>query len=315
MEAIDFRGYTETEKLEIALRYLLPRQRRQSGLLEDQLSVEDDAIREIVASYTREAGVRNLERELGQISRKAARRIAGGDAAAISVGADDLRDFLGQPKVHPEEKLDEDTVGVATGMYYTPAGGDIMLVESSVTKGKEDLVLTGQLGDVMKESARAALTYARTHPHALGIDEERLREHEIHVHVPAGAVPKEGPSAGIPMAVSLVSALGGHPVRHDIAMTGEITLTGRVMPIGGLKEKVLGAYRAGIREIVIPAENEGDLEELPDQVREACSFHLVNSLDQVMRLALRDLDGGVAADGDQEGDEREARSEATAPTA
>ncbi|MFW6193745.1 MAG: endopeptidase La, partial [Gemmatimonadota bacterium] len=293
MEAIEFRGYTEAEKLQIARRYLLPRQRRQAGLLEDQLEVTDDAIREIVASYTREAGVRNLERELGQIARKAARRIAAGEEDAVTVGDDDLRDFLGQPKVHPEEKLEDDTVGVATGMYYTPAGGDIMLVESSVMRGKEDLVLTGQLGDVMKESGRAALTYARTHSGALGIDEERLRDHEIHVHVPAGAVPKEGPSAGVAMAVSLVSALSGHPVRHDVAMTGEITLTGRVMPVGGLKEKVLGAFRAGIREVVVPAENEGDLEELPEQVREACRFHLVESLDEVLSIALRGVDAGA----------------------
>ncbi len=286
MEAIEFRGYTEAEKLEIARRYLLPRQRRRSGLLEEQLEITEDAIREIVASYTREAGVRNLERELGQISRKAARRVAGEEAETVTVTAEDLRDFLGQPKVHPEEKLEEDTVGVATGMYYTPAGGDIMLVESSVMRGKEDLVLTGQLGDVMKESARAALTFARTHAASLGIAEEAIEGREIHVHVPAGAVPKEGPSAGIPMAVSLVSALSGRPVRHDVAMTGEITLTGRVMPIGGLKEKVLGAYRAGIRHVLLPADNEGDLEDLPDQVRESCEFTFVTSLDEVMRIAL-----------------------------
>ncbi len=299
MEAIEFRGYTEAEKLQIARRYLVPRQRRRSGLLEDQLSIEDGAIREIVASYTREAGVRNLERELAQIARKAARRVAAGEADTLTVGADDLRDFLGQPKVHPEEKLEEDTVGVATGLYYTPAGGDIMLVETSVMRGKDDLVLTGQLGDVMKESARAALTYARTHAETLDIPEERLRDHEFHIHVPAGAVPKEGPSAGTAMAASLVSALSGHPVRHDVALTGEITLTGRVMPIGGLKEKVLGAYRAGIRKVALPAENEGDLEDLPDQVREETEFVLVDSLDEVMRLALRGLEGpaGPAGEG------------------
>jgi ATP-dependent Lon protease len=312
MEAIEFRGYTEAEKLQIARRYLLPRQRRQAGLLEEQLEVTDDAIREMVASYTREAGVRNLERELGQIARKAARRIAAGEEESVTVGADDLRDFLGQPKVHPEEKLEEDAVGVATGMYYTPAGGDIMLVESSVMGGKEDLVLTGQLGDVMKESGRAALTYARTHSEALGIPEDRLRDHEIHVHVPAGAVPKEGPSAGVAMAVSLVSALGEHPVRHDVAMTGEITLTGRVMPVGGLKEKVLGAYRAGIRDIIVPAENEGDLEELPDQVREACRFHLVESLDEVLSIALRGVEGAGEARpaGEREPSEPEVAAEA-----
>jgi ATP-dependent Lon protease len=294
MESIEFRGYTETEKLHIARRYLLPRQRARSGLLEDQLEVTDEAIREIVASYTREAGVRNLERELGQIARKSARKVASDEEATVVVDEDELRDYLGQPKVHPEEKLERDTVGVATGMYYTPAGGDIMLVECSVMKGKEDLVLTGQLGDVMKESARAALTYARSHGAALGIPADRLREHEIHIHVPAGAVQKEGPSAGIAMAVAMVSALGGLAVRHDVAMTGELTLTGRVMPIGGVKEKILGAYRAGIRHIILPKENEGDLEDLPEQVVDSTRFSLVTSLGEVMPLALRgvDLDEG-----------------------
>ncbi|MDP2479645.1 MAG: endopeptidase La [Candidatus Palauibacterales bacterium] len=287
MEAIEFRGYTEAEKLQIARRYLLPRQVRQSGLTDEQLDLEDDAIRETIASYTREAGVRNLERELGTVARKAARKIAAGEADHVRVTREELREFLGQPKVHPEEKLEEDTVGVATGMYYTPAGGDIMLVETSVTRGNENLVLTGQLGDVMKESARAALTWARSHASELRIPEERLRDHEVHVHVPAGAVQKEGPSAGIAMAVSLISALGEHPVRSDVAMTGEITLTGRVLPIGGLKEKVLGAYRAGIRHILLPASNEGDLEDLPEQVREQVTFSLVHSLDEVVPKVFR----------------------------
>ncbi len=286
MEAIEFVGYTEQEKLEIAKRYLLPRQREQNGLAEEQLSVEDDAIREIISSYTREAGVRNLERELGSIARKSARRIASGKADEVTVGAKDLRELLGQPKVHPEEKLPEDTVGVATGMYYTPAGGDIMLVETSVMPGRDGLVLTGQLGDVMKESARAALTYARSHAGALGIPEERLKEHEIHVHVPAGAVPKEGPSAGIAMAIAMISALSGRPVRADVAMTGELTLTGRVLPIGGVKEKVLGAERAGIRHVVLPSDNEGDVEELPEEARAALEFHFADTLDDVMKVAL-----------------------------
>jgi ATP-dependent Lon protease len=317
MEAIEFRGYTEAEKLQIARRYLLPRQVGQSGLTDDQLEVEDDAIRETIASYTREAGVRNLEREMGTVARKAARKIAGGEAERVRVTRDELREFLGQPKVHPEEKLDQDTVGVATGMYYTPAGGDIMLVETSVTPGKDNLVLTGQLGDVMKESARAALTWARGHASELRIPEERLRDHEVHVHVPAGAVQKEGPSAGIAMAVSLISALGEHPVRADVAMTGEITLTGRVLPIGGLKEKVLGAYRAGIRHIILPAANEGDLEELPEQVREQVTFSLVQSLDEVVPETFRGVsreDGHVVfADGGPEAaPEREEETAATA---
>ena len=296
MEAIEFRGYTEAEKLEIARRFLLPRQKRRNGLLPEHLEVEEGAIRAIITRYTREAGVRQLERELGSVCRKSARKIATGSPEAV-VGADDLRELLGRPKVHAAEKMEEDTVGVATGMFYTPVGGDIMLVETRVLKGKEGLVLTGQLGDVMKESAQAALTFARSHANGLDLTEERLRDHEIHIHVPAGAIPKEGPSAGIAMAVALVSALGDHPVRHDVAMTGEITLSGRVLPIGGVKEKVLGAARAGIGEIILPAVNEGDLEDLPDHVCEQLEFHLVETLDQALAAALANgsLEGGTLA--------------------
>ena len=290
MEVIEFRGYTEGEKLEIAKRYLLPRQTHKNGLFPAQLEVHEDATRKIIASYTREAGVRNLERELGAVCRKSARKIAAGDAKIVTVGADDLRELLGQPKVHPEKKMAKDRIGVATGMFYTPVGGDIMLVETSVQKGKEGLVLTGQLGDVMKESAQAALTYARSNAAELGIVTERLREHEIHIHVPAGAIPKEGPSAGITMAVALVSALGDHAVRHDVAMTGEMTLTGRVLPIGGVKEKVLGACRAGIDRIILPADNEGDLEDLPDHICEQLEFHLVETLHEALAAALADVE-------------------------
>ncbi|MDE2663111.1 MAG: endopeptidase La [Gemmatimonadota bacterium] len=285
MEAIEFRGYTEAEKLEIARRFLLPRQKRRNGLLPEQVEVDEGAIRAIITRYTREAGVRQLERELGSVCRKSARKIATGSSEA-AVDADDLRDLLGRPKVHAAEKMEEDAVGVATGMFYTPVGGDIMLVETRVLKGKEGLVLTGQLGDVMKESAQAALTFARSHANGLDLTEERLRDHEIHIHVPAGAIPKEGPSAGIAMAVALVSALGDHPVRHDVAMTGEITLSGRVLPIGGVKEKVLGAARAGIGAIILPAVNEGDLEDLPDHVCEQLDFHLVETLDEALAAAL-----------------------------
>ncbi|MEJ2311059.1 MAG: endopeptidase La [Gemmatimonadales bacterium] len=284
MEAIEFLGYTEGEKLEIAKRFLLPRQVEQSGLERDQITVADEAIRDVIASYTREAGVRNLERELGAIARKSARKVASGESESVTVGTDDLRDLLGQPKVHPERMLEMDRIGVATGMSYTPAGGDIMVVETSVRAGKEDLQLTGHLGDVMKESAQAALTYALGHADELGIPDNEMRS--IHVHVPAGAVPKEGPSAGVAMSASLVSALSGRPVRHDVAMTGEISLTGRVRAIGGVKEKVLGAYRAGIREIILPRDNEGDLEELPDRVREQTTFHLVDSLGEAMAVAI-----------------------------
>ncbi len=286
MEAIEFRGYTESEKLEIAKRYLLPRQVAQSGLEVEELEVSDDALREIIASYTREAGVRNLERELGSIARKSARKVASGDAKHVSVDADDLRELLGQPKVHPAKKMEMDSVGMATGMYYTPVGGDIMLVEASIMEGKDGLVLTGQLGDVMKESARAALTFARSHAEALEIPDEMLHDREIHIHVPAGAVPKEGPSAGVALAIALVSAMGSRPVRHDVAITGEITLTGRVLPIGGVKEKILGACRAGITTIILPADNAGDLEELPEHVCEQLTFHLVETLDEAMAHAL-----------------------------
>jgi len=287
MEAIEFVGYTAQEKLEIARRYLLPRQLDQNGLEENQLELTADALEVVVSSYTREAGVRNLERELGSIARKSARRIASGETESVRVDVDDLPDLLGQPKVHPEKKLAVDTVGVSTGMYYTPVGGDIMRIECSVMEGKDGLVLTGQLGDVMKESAQAALTYARSHAEALGIGEQMLKDQQIHIHVPAGAVPKEGPSAGVAMAMAMISALSGRPVAADLAMTGELTLTGRVMAIGGVKEKVLGALRAGIQRIVLPKDNEGDVSELPDSVTESLEFIYAETLDDVMAVALR----------------------------
>ena len=287
MEAIEFVGYTAQEKLEIARRYLLPRQMDQNGLVEGQLELTADALEDVVSSYTREAGVRNLERELGSIARKSARRIAAGEAESVRVDVDDLRDLLGQPKVHPEKRLEVDTVGVSTGMYYTPVGGDIMRIECSVMEGKDGLVLTGQLGDVMKESAQAALTYARSHADALGIGEKMLKDQQIHIHVPAGAVPKEGPSAGIAMALAMISALSDRPVAADVAMTGELTLTGRVMAIGGVKEKVLGALRAGIEKIVLPKDNEGDVSELPESVRESLEFVYAETLDDVLTVALR----------------------------
>ncbi len=287
MEMVEFAGYTEHEKLEIAKRYLLPRQERDNGLRAEQITVEQPAIQRVISEYTREAGVRQLERELGKLARKVARRIAAGEADHVTVAADDVQPLLGRARVHPEQKAVEDTVGVATGMYYTPMGGDIMFVEASVYPGKDALVLTGQLGDVMKESARAALTYARTHHDRLGIPQDNLKDVEIHVHVPAGAVPKDGPSAGITMATALVSALSGRPARHDVAMTGEITLTGRVLPIGGVKEKILGAHRAGVSEVVLPAENEADLEDLPAEVRDQLTVHPVSELGEALAIALR----------------------------
>src|SRR6266704_1028675 len=287
LETVNFAGYTEREKLEIAKRYLVARQLSENGLTAEQFAVTDAALREIITSYTREAGVRQLEREIGKLGRKVAHKIAVGEVARVTVDAPDVADLIGRPRVHPERMAREDQIGVATGMYYTPVGGDIMFVEASVMRGKGDLVLTGQLGDVMKESARAALTYAKSHADRLGIPEEAFADTDIHVHVPAGAIPKDGPSAGVTMATALVSALSRRPARHDLAMTGEITLRGRVLPIGGVKEKVLGAVRAGITTIVLPMENEPDLEDLPEDVRKSLRVHLVGELGEVLSLALR----------------------------
>jgi len=287
METVNFAGYTEREKQEIAKRYLIPRQLRENGLTAAQLTITDEALQAVISSYTREAGVRQLEREIGKLGRKAARKIAGKDAESITVGADDVPVLIGRPKVHPERKAGADDVGVATGMYYTPVGGDIMFVEASVMPGKGELTLTGQLGDVMKESARAAWSYARSHAEQLGIPASRLEGSDVHVHVPAGAIPKDGPSAGVTMAAALVSALSGRPARHDLAMTGEVTLRGRVLPIGGVKEKVLGAVRAGIQTIILPQENGRDLEDLPAEVRQTLDVHLVSDLGEVLTLALR----------------------------
>jgi ATP-dependent Lon protease len=286
MEKVEFVGYTEREKLEIAKRYLLPRQQKEAGLREEEMVMGNDAILSVIQKYTREAGVRQLERELGKLSRKVARKIAAGEVESVEMDEEKVRDLLGRPRVHPEQMAPVDTVGVATGMFYTPMGGDIMFVEASVMQGKGGLVLTGQLGDVMKESGRAALSYAKAQHGQLGIPGEALDDREVHIHVPAGAVPKDGPSAGITMATALVSALSGRKVRRDVAMTGELTLTGRVLPIGGLKEKILGAVRAGITEIILPKENEADLEDIPEEVAENLTFHCVEDLDSVISIAL-----------------------------
>ncbi|MCY4398786.1 MAG: endopeptidase La [Gemmatimonadetes bacterium] len=286
METVEFRGYTEKEKLEIARRYLLPRQMRESGLREHELTIGDGAILNVIQKYTREAGVRQLERELGKLARKVARKIAAAESEGLEITPVIAQELLGRPRVHPEHRAADDTVGVATGMFYTPMGGDIMFVEASVMPGDGALVLTGQLGDVMKESARAALSYAKSNYSTLNIAESALDSREIHIHVPAGAIPKDGPSAGITMATALISAVSGRKVRADVAMTGELTLTGRVLPIGGVKEKVLGAVRAGIQEVILPHENEAHLEDLPEAVRSSLTVHLVEDLDRVVELAL-----------------------------
>ncbi|MGN6105233.1 MAG: endopeptidase La [Kofleriaceae bacterium] len=287
MEVVEFAGYTEREKLAIAKHYLVPRQLEASGLTAAQLALTDDALREVITGYTREAGVRQLERELGRLGRKVARRIAARELEGTTLDRGDVHPLLGRPRVRPEKAAAEDQVGISTGMYYTPAGGDIMFVEAAPMRGKGDLILTGQLGDVMKESARAAWTYARAHANWLSID-DRVFERDVHVHVPAGAIPKDGPSAGIAMATALVSALSERAARHEVAMTGEITLSGRVLPIGGLKEKVLGAVRAGITHIVIPRENEADLDDLPADVRDKLTVTPVDTLAEALAVTLRD---------------------------
>jgi ATP-dependent Lon protease len=302
MEVVEFAGYTEHEKAEIAKKYLIPRQLEESGLADRNVQFTDEAVATIVGQYTRESGVRQLERQIGAVARKVARRLAAGEPINLTLGPELVRELLGRPRVHPEHAGEANEVGVATGMYYTPAGGDIMFVEAAVRRlqrapssdgsaaadglGNVALILTGQLGDVMKESARAALTYATTHAQALDIPEETLGSIEVHIHVPAGAIPKDGPSAGVAMATAIVSAMSGQPVRSDVAMTGEITLRGRVLPIGGVKEKVLGAHRAGIKEIILPRQNEADLEDIPPDVREALVFHAVSTLDEVFELTL-----------------------------
>ncbi|MBA3405747.1 MAG: endopeptidase La, partial [Gemmatimonadaceae bacterium] len=304
MEVVDFAGYTEREKAEIAKKYLIPRQLEESGLADKGTAFTDEAVMSIVSNYTRESGVRQLERQLGAVARKVARRIAIGETGEIVdsiITAEEVRELLGRPKVHPERAQEMNEVGIATGMYYTPMGGDIMFVEASIRRyygnpssdsekvgpgGAVSLILTGQLGDVMKESARAAFTYATNNAAKLGIPKDRLGAIEAHIHVPAGAIPKDGPSAGIAIATALVSEMSDREVRRDVSMTGEITLRGRVLPIGGLKEKVLGAHRAGIKHIIIPKANEGDIEDVPEEVRSVLSFHPVETLSEVLKIAL-----------------------------
>ncbi|HEX4352615.1 MAG TPA: S16 family serine protease, partial [Polyangiales bacterium] len=309
MEVVEFAGYTEREKVEIAKSYLVPRQLEEAGLSNEGVSFTDPALEAVISRYTRESGVRQLERRIGAVTRKLARKLAGGEEVDKTVGPEAVRALLGRPKVRPERLNDSNEIGLATGMYYTPAGGDIMFVEASVRRlsdfrgsdtsmqlsgwGNVSLILTGQLGDVMKESARAALTYAASYAEKLHVAADRLGSIEVHIHVPAGAIPKDGPSAGVAMSTALVSAMTGRAVRSDVAMTGEITLRGRVLPIGGVKEKVLGAHRAGIKHIILPYENEADLEDLPEEVRNALQFTCVNTLDEALRIALEPVSAPV----------------------
>jgi len=288
MEVIRLDGYTEDEKVAIARHHLLPRQVERNGLRPDEVSLTDDAMRAIVGDYTREAGVRNLERELGKVLRKVATQVAAGATTPITVDRSDLRSHLGRARFFAEMAERTAVPGVATGLAVTGAGGDVLFVEATSMDGAKDpgLTVTGQLGDVMKESASIALSYVRSRANALGVDSTALDGRRFHVHFPAGAVPKDGPSAGITMTTALVSLLTGRLVRSDVGMTGEVTLSGRVLPIGGVKQKVLAAHRAGLKQVILPARNEADLDDVPEKVREDMTFHLVDQVDKVLELAL-----------------------------
>jgi ATP-dependent Lon protease len=287
MEVIRFDGYTTDEKTAIARGYLWPRQREANGLREGEVSIDDSEIQLVVSEYTREAGVRQLERELGKILRKTATKIASETVEVpVTVDVDVVRDALGRQKFFQETADRTAVPGVATGLAVTGMGGDVLFVEATSMDGGNELMLTGQLGDVMKESARIALSFVRSHAEEIGVDPSAFADKSFHLHVPAGAIPKDGPSAGITMATALASLLSERPVKHTVGMTGEVTLQGRVLPIGGLKQKVLAAHAAGLTDVIIPERNRADLEDVPADVREAMRFHPVMTLGEVLDLAL-----------------------------
>ncbi len=286
MEVLELPGYTEIEKLHIARRFLIPKQLNEHGLSAQALDIPDDTILAVIRNYTREAGLRNLEREIGTICRKVARLVAQGVCETQKATPERLKEFLGPQKFRYELAEEADEVGVATGLAWTQAGGEILFVETALIPGKGSLILTGHLGEVMQESARAALTYARSRARVLGIDEKFYTKSDVHIHVPAGAIPKDGPSAGVTMAVALISALTKKPVPKEIGMTGEITLRGKILPVGGIKEKVLAAHRAGVKKIILPADNEKDLQEVPQHVRNELRFVFVKNIDDVLKEVL-----------------------------
>jgi ATP-dependent Lon protease len=299
MEVIQLSGYTHLEKMEIARQFLVPRQVKKHGLKKFAVDFDDEAIMLLIERYTREAGVRNLEREIASVCRKLARRVLREKIAknsAIAISPETVGELLGKPRYRAQRREQEPEVGAASGLAWTQVGGELLVTEATLMRGKGQVTLTGQLGDVMQESARAALTFVRSRAEVLGIDTEVFEKTDVHVHVPEGAIPKDGPSAGITMAATLVSAFTKIPVRVDVAMTGEITLRGHVLPVGGVKEKILAAYRAGIREIVMPEENEKDLEDILEDVREDMTFHFVKHMDEVLSHTLvRELNANVAA--------------------
>ncbi|HKE61617.1 MAG TPA: endopeptidase La [Nitrospira sp.] len=287
MEIIEIPGYTEEEKLGIAQRYLIPRQLTEHGITEKHVRIAEPAIRQIISNYTREAGVRNLEREIANVMRKVAKKVAEGKGLGFPVNPANLHKYLGVPKFVPESELEKDEIGVATGLAWTEAGGDVLYIEATVMKGKGALTLTGHLGDVMKESAQAALSYVRSREKTLEINPDVFTKQDLHIHVPAGAIPKDGPSAGITMATAIASALAQVPARRDLAMTGEITLRGRVLPIGGLKEKILAAKRAKLTTVILPKRNKKDLDEIPKHILKGIQLVFADTMDDVMKVALR----------------------------
>jgi ATP-dependent Lon protease len=294
MEVMELAGYTEEDKLVIARDFLIARQVKVNGLDATRITFEEPAIREVIRGYTREAGVRQLERELGGICRAVATRFAEGQEAPVTIDVDAVRSILGQPKFYNEVALRTSLAGVATGLAWTPAGGDILFIEATRMPGDGRLILTGQLGDVMKESAQAALSLAKSRAAKLKIDEKLFRSNDIHIHIPAGAIPKDGPSAGVTLFTALVSLLLDRRVRHDLAMTGEISLRGLVLPVGGIKEKVLAARRAGLTHVMLPQLNKKDLDDVPAHVREAMKFDFLENVDQALELALETSPAGEA---------------------
>ncbi|RLB23055.1 MAG: endopeptidase La [Deltaproteobacteria bacterium] len=286
MEIIELAGYTEDEKLEIATKFLIPRQISEHGLKRSQVKFRRSALRKIIREYTREAGLRNLEREIGAICRGVAKEVAEGKKGGFVISAEEVKKYLGKPKFTPDVAERTSVPGVAIGMAWTPTGGDILFIEATMMPGNKALVLTGQLGDVMKESAQAALSYLRSRAEELGISKDFYKDKDIHIHVPAGAIPKDGPSAGVTMLTALASLVTGKPVKRNLAMTGEVTLRGLVLPVGGIKEKVLAANRSGIKQIILPKENQNDLDEIPEKIRKQTTFHLVSRMDGVLEIAL-----------------------------
>jgi ATP-dependent Lon protease len=289
MEVIQLSGYTEIEKLEIGKRFLVKKQLEANGLKPAQLKFTDESLLELIRKYTRESGVRNLEREIANICRKTAKKIVISESQHSEIGPEAVLELLGKPKFRQQGQSESNQVGLATGLAWTEVGGEVLLTEATLMEGKGQLTLTGKLGEVMQESAQAAMSYVRSRAAAYGIGKDFYRKMDLHIHIPEGAIPKDGPSAGITLATTIVSALTKVPVRNDVAMTGEITLRGKVLPIGGVKEKLLAAHRAGIKNIILPKENEKDLQDIPQDILESMSINLVETMDEVLQVALERL--------------------------